>query len=235
MGKSVVMMQMAHHAAINDHGAAVISLEMSKYSLMLRLMCSIARVDSQKVRAGYLNQDERRRLFEAYAKVEKIPMYVDDTHLSTIPEITAAVRKLASQHPIDVIFIDHLQLMRAVTRSQNRHGELSEMSHALKHLAAKMDVTLVLLSQLNRECEKEKRAPRLSDLRESGTLEEDADVVMFVHREEMYHREREDLRGVAEFIIGKQRNGPTGKRKMIFVSEYQKFEMCAEDEPNDNN
>lgn len=235
MGKSVVMMQMAHHAAINDHGAAVISLEMSKDSLMLRLMCSIARVDSQKVRAGYLNQDERRRLFEAYAKVEKIPMYVDDTHLSTIPEITAAVRKLASQHPIDVIFIDHLQLMRAVTRSQNRHGELSEMSHALKHLAAKMDVTLVLLSQLNRECEKEKRAPRLSDLRESGTLEEDADVVMFVHREEMYHREREDLRGVAEFIIGKQRNGPTGKRKMIFVSEYQKFEMCAEDEPNDNN
>lgn len=233
-GKSVCMMQMAHHAAVKDFGAAVISLEMSKESLMQRLVCSIARVDSQKMRAGYLNADERLRLLRAYQQIEKLPLYVDDTHLSTVPEVIAAIRRLLAKHPVKTIFLDHLQLMRSVTRSPNRHNELSEMSHAFKHLAAKTATTIVLLSQLNRECEKEKRAPRLSDLRESGTLEEDADVVMFVHREEMYHRDREDLRGMAEFIIAKQRSGPTGKRQMVFIHEFQRFDNRAsdlEDEP----
>jgi replicative DNA helicase len=233
MGKSIAMMQMAHCAAAKDYGAAVISLEMSKESLMQRLLCSVARVDSQKLRAGYTSADERLRLLRAYQAVEKIPLYVDDTHLTSAPEITAAVRKLVARHPIHLIFIDHLQLMKSVAKLQNRHEQLSETTHALKHLAAKTETTVVLLSQLNRECEKEKRAPRLSDLRESGTIEEDADVVMFVHRPEMYHRDREDLRGVAEFIIGKQRNGPTGKRQMIFLNEIQKFENRANDLPYD--
>ena len=196
---------------------------------MQRLLCSVASVDSQRLRAGYTNADERLRLLRAYQAVETIPLYVDDTHLSTVPEITGAVRKLAARHPLHLLFIDHLQLMRSTSKLQNRHEQLSETTHALKHLAAKTGTTVVLLSQLNRECEKEKRAPRLSDLRESGTIEEDADVVMFVHRPEMYHREREDLRGLAEFIIGKQRNGPTGKRQMIFLNEIQKFENRAND------
>jgi replicative DNA helicase len=231
MGKSIVMMQMAHWAAKHDYGVAVISLEMTKESLIERLCCSIGRVDSQKLRAGYLNADERRRLLCAYSEIDTLPMYTDDTHLSTVPEIVAACRKLQARHKLSVIFVDHLQLMRSVSRIDNRHGQLSEISHAFKHLAAKTETAVVLLSQLNRECEKEKRAPRLSDLRESGTLEEDADVVMFVHRPEMYHRDREDLRGVAEFIIGKQRNGPTGKRQMVFLQDMQKFETRASDLP----
>lgn len=233
-GKSVAAMQMAHHAAVKDHGAAVISLEMSKESLMRRLLCSVARVDAQKFRAGYLSSDERVRLMRAHSSIETIPLYVDDTHLSTIPDITAAVRKLSARHPIRLLFIDHLQLMRSVTRYQNKHTELGEMSHALKHLAQKLQITVVLLSQLNRECEKEKRQPKLSDLRESGTLEEDADVVMFVHRQEMYERDREDLRGQADFIIGKQREGPTGKRSMIFMKEFQRFDSKTADLPGED-
>ena len=228
-GKTIVAMQMAHHAAMKDYGAAVISLEMSSDSLMRRLICSVARVDSQKFRAGYLNADERLRLLRAHQAVDKLPLYVDDSHLSTIPDMTAAVRKLAARHPIRLLFIDHLQLMRSVTKYQNKHLELSEISHALKHLATKLQITVVLLSQLNRECERERRPPRLSDLRESGTLEEDADVVMFVHRQEMYERDKEELRGVAEFIIGKQRNGPTGKRSMVFLKEFQRFDSRASD------
>lgn len=119
--------------------------------------------------------------------------------------------------------IDHLQLMKGAGRFETRHHELSEISHSLKHLAGQMDVTVILLSQLNRECEKTRRRPQLSDLKETGSLEEDADVVLFVHRPEQYDRQDESLRGQAEFIIGKQRNGPTGKLRMLFQHEYQRF------------
>jgi replicative DNA helicase len=121
------------------------------------------------------------------------------------------------------VILDHLQLMKGVGRFESRHHELSEISHSLKHLAGELDVTVVLLSQLNRECEKEARQPRLADLKETGSLEEDADVVLFVHRQEQYRRNDPALKGKAEFIIGKQRNGPTGKRNMLFQHEFQRF------------
>ena len=130
--------------------------------------------------------------------------------------------------------IDHLQLMKGTGRFESRHHELSEISHSLKHLATQLDLTVVLLSQLNRECERENRQPRLADLKETGSLEEDADVVLFVHRPEQYKRNDGSLRGKAEFIIGKQRNGPTGKRTMLFQREYQRFieptDVVGEDE-----
>src|SRR5258708_1205484 len=128
-----------------------------------------------------------------------------------------------AKNPVRLVIVDHLQLMKGAGRFESRHQELSEISHSLKHLAGQLDVTVILLSQLNRECEKTARRPQLSDLKETGSLEEDADVVLFVHRPEQYNRQDPTLRGQAEFIIGKQRNGPVGKRKMLFQHEYQRF------------
>jgi replicative DNA helicase len=145
-----------------------------------------------------------------------------------MPAITAALRKLRAKHGVRLLIVDHLQLMKGVGRFESRHHELSEISHALKHLAGQLNLTVILLSQLNRECEKTARRPQLSDLKETGSLEEDADVVLFVHRPEQYNRQGMALRGQAEFIIGKQRNGPTGKRNMLFQHEYQRFVEVAD-------
>ena len=233
MGKSIVGGQLAHQAAKDGHGAAVFSLEMSKESLTERLLCGIARVDCQKLRAGYLNTTEKNRLMEAAADLEALPLWIDDTRARTIPAMTAALRKLAAKHPVEVIVIDHLQLMTSAGRRREakRYEEVSEILHELKHEAVRMGAAVVVLSQLNRQCEIENRQPQLSDLKETGAAEEDADVVMFVHRPERYAKNhgREDLRGYAEFIIAKQRCGPVGKKNMVFLDGMQKFECRAEE------
>lgn len=230
MGKTVASMQMCHHAAMHGHGAAVFSLEMSKESLVQRMVCCVSRVDSHKLRAGYLSADERRKAAVAVHEIASIPLWIDDTRARTIPAISAALRKLSAKQSIEIVAIDHLQLLCG-KRNQNRNQELTDIVHDLKHEAGKLNLTILLLSQLNRECEKENRRPQLSDLKETGTVEEDADVVMFVHRPERYikNRSREDLRGVAEFIVAKQRSGPIGKKDLIFLDSIQRFESRAED------
>jgi replicative DNA helicase len=223
MGKSIVGMALAHHAATRGDGAAVFSLEMTKESLVRRLISAVGGVDAQRLRAGCLDREERRRATEAAAQIENLPLWIDDSRARTIPAMVAALRKLIARHPVRLVVIDHLQLTKGTGRFESRHAELSEVSHSLKHLAGQFDLTVVLLSQLNRECEKAARRPQLADLKETGSLEEDADVVLFVHRPEQYNRQDPALRGQAEFIIGKQRNGPTGKRAMLFQHGYQRF------------
>jgi replicative DNA helicase len=233
MGKSIVGMQMCHHAASQRHGAAVFSLEMTNAALYKRLIACVARVDAQKMRAGYLNADERRRVIEAAAAIGDLPLWLDDTRARTVPAMTTALRRLVTQDKIPkLIMIDHVQLMIGMSRkNQDRRLEIEDIANALKHLAREFKATVILLSQLNRDCERENRRPQLSDLRECGALEQDADVVLFVHRPEAYakNHDREDLKGMAEFIVAKQRSGPTGKRKMRFLPDHQRFEECADD------
>lgn len=223
MGKSIIAMQMAHHAATSGQGVAFYSLEMTKDSLIRRLISAVGQVDAQRLRSGALNAEERMLAIRAASEISALPLWIDDTRARTIPAVTAALRKLIAKHPVRMVMVDHLQLMKCTGRVESRHQELSEISHSLKHLAAEFGVTVVVLSQLNRDCEREKRRPQLADLKETGTLEEDADVVLFVHRPEQYNRQDPALRGHAEFIIGKQRNGPTGKRNMRFQHGYQRF------------
>jgi replicative DNA helicase len=233
MGKSVAGMQIAHHAAAHGEGAAVFSLEMTKESLVRRLISAVGSVDAQRFRTGRLDGDERRKVAEAASQIEALPLWIDDTRARTIPAVMSALRKLIAKHPLRLVIIDHLQLMKGVGRFDSRHHELSEISHSLKHLAGQFGLTVVLLSQLNRECEKAARRPQLSDRKETGSLEEDADVVLFVHRPEQYNRQDPALRGKAEFIIGKQRNGPTGKRNMLFQHEHQRFVEVTNGEGTD--
>lgn len=227
MGKSVAAMQSAHHAAKRGHGVAFFSLEMTKEALVRRLISAIGNVDAQRLRSGMLNAEERGRALRAATEIDGLPLWIDDTRARTLPAITSALRRLRTQQSVEVVFIDHLQLMKSIGRTESRHQELSEISHSLKHLAVEFGLTVLLLSQLNRECEREKRRPQLSDLRECGSLEEDGDVVLFIHRPEQYNRQDASLRGIAEFIIAKQRNGPTGKLPMSFLHAYQRFEERA--------
>ena len=226
MGKSVVGMQMAHWAATHGFPAAFISLEMSKASLIQRTIAAVGRLDSQRMRSGMLDQDERRRATLAAAAIRDLPMFIDDTRARTSPAVTAALRKLKSRAAVKLLIVDHLQLMRSTGRHDKRNYELAEIIGDMKHLAADEQLCVMVLSQLNRECEIENRFPQLSDLRDCGDIEQDADVVMFVHRPERYmkNRDRPELRGVAEFITAKQRNGPMGSTRMVFLAAMQKFE-----------
>jgi len=226
MGKSIAGMQIAHCVAKSGHGVGFFSLEMTKDSLVRRLIAAVGTIDAQKLRSGTLDAEERMRAARAASEIRDLPLWIDDTRARTIPAVTSALRKLQAVHTVRILVLDHLQLMRCVGRSESRHQELSEISHSLKHLAGEFGITVVLLSQLNRDCEREKRRPQLADLKETGSLEEDADVVLFIHRPEQYNRQDQSLRGAAEFIIGKQRNGPTGKLNMRFQHEYQRFVSC---------
>ncbi|HEY7338963.1 MAG TPA: replicative DNA helicase [Bryobacteraceae bacterium] len=227
MGKSVIGMQQAHTSARKGTGVAYFSLEMSKESLVRRLVAGISRVDAHRARSGFLTMDERQRMLEAAADLDGLPLFIDDSRAHTPAAITTALRRLKAKHPVGVIIIDHLQLMKTTGRAESRHQELSEICHGFKRLAGQMGCVVMLLSQLNRACEQERRLPVLSDLKESGSIEEDADVVVFVHRPEMYRRDDPSLHGQAELIVAKQRNGPTGKLSMRFLSAFQVFEASA--------
>jgi replicative DNA helicase len=233
MGKTALALNIAQHVALkNKQTVAVFSLEMSKESLLTRMVCSAARVDSQRFRAGYLTQEERRKLNHALHELVDAPLYIDDTAGIHLMDIHAKLRRLqAERKHIGLVIVDYLQLMTARGRFENRNQEVSALSRGMKLLAKELNVPMMVLSQLSRAVETRQgdHRPQLSDLRESGSIEQDADVVGFIFREEVYHREREDLRGLAELIVAKQRNGPVGTVNLVFLHAQTKFENRAED------
>jgi len=233
MGKTALALNMAQHVATRlSETVAIFSLEMSKESLLTRMLCATARVDSQRFRAGYLNQDERRKLQAAAAQLVEAPLFIDDTAGVNLMEMHAGLRRLKQQRgKIGLVVVDYLQLMSGRGRFENRNQEVSVISRGMKLLAKELNVPMLVLSQLSRapETRQGDHRPQLSDLRESGSIEQDADLVGFIFREEVYHRDREDLRGLAELIVAKQRNGPIGKVDLVFLHHLTKFENRAED------
>jgi replicative DNA helicase len=234
MGKTALALNVAQHIATNatdPRTVAVFSLEMSRESLLTRLICSSARVDQQKFRAGYLNHDERRRLQQAAMSMVEAPLFIDDTAGTHLMDIHAKLRRLQAEHGLGCVVVDYLQLMNSKGRSENRQQEVSTISRGLKLMAKELRIPFIVLSQLSRapETRPGDHRPQLSDLRESGSIEQDADLVAFIYREEVYNRDREDLKGKAKLIIAKQRNGPTGDVNLVFLREYTKFENPLED------
>ena len=237
MGKTSLALNIAQHVA-TDNGpedppktVALFSLEMSKESLLTRMLCAAARVDQHRFRGGYLNPDERRRLNASLHGLVNSKLFMDDSASTSLMEISAKCRRLKSEQGLSLIVVDYLQLMASKGRVENRTQEISTFSRGLKLLAKDLDTPVVALSQLSRATETRPgdHRPMLSDLRESGSIEQDADVVMFIFREEVYKPDREDLHGVAELIVAKQRNGPTGRIKLAFLNKFAKFENLAED------
>ncbi len=235
MGKTALALNIAQHVASHPNirkTVAVFSLEMSKESLLTRLVCAGGRVDQQKFRAGYLNQDERRRLAVSAADLVESQLFIDDTAGANLMDIHAKLRRLkAEQGGLGLVVIDYLQLMSGRGRFENRVAEVSYLSRGLKLMSKELEVPMLVLSQLSRAPEQRPGdpIPQLSDLRESGSIEQDADMVWFIYREEYYKPDREDLRGLADLIIGKQRNGPVGRVKLAFLREFTKFENLAGD------
>lgn len=228
MGKSALASCIAEHiGVIEKKGVAFFSLEMSKEQLVQRMLCSHARVDAHKVRTGFLSQADWPRLVSAAGKLSEAPIYIDDTPGITVLELRAKARRLKSQFDIKMIVLDYLQLMQGPARSENRQQEISEISRSLKALARELDVPLIAISQLSRAVEQRAdHKPQLSDLRESGAIEQDADVVMLIVREEVYNPTEEN-RGMADLIVAKQRNGPIGSMKLAFLGEYMRFDNLA--------
>jgi len=232
MGKTALALNIAQHVALKlKQTVAVFSLEMSRESLLTRMLCSAARVDSQRFRAGYLTQEERRKLNHALHELVEAPLYIDDTPGIHMMDIHAKLRRLQAERKLGLVIVDYLQLMGARGRFENRNQEVSALSRGMKMLAKEMNVPMMVLSQLSRAVENRQgdHRPQLSDLRESGSIEQDCDVCAFIFREEVYHKEREDLRGLAELIIAKQRNGPVGTVNLVFLHAQTKFENRAED------
>ncbi len=236
MGKTALALNIAQHVALDlpdkpGKPVAVFSLEMSKESLLTRMLCATAKVDSHRFRGGYLNQDERRRLNQSLNQLVNCKLFIDDSADANVMDISAKCRRLQAEHGLALIVVDYMQLMGSKGRFDNRTQEISALSRGLKLLAKDLRVPVIALSQLSRapETRPGDHRPQLSDLRESGSIEQDADLVGFIYREEVYKPDREDLHGVAEFILSKQRNGPTGRIKLAFLNKYVKFENLAED------
>ncbi|MBP7088372.1 MAG: replicative DNA helicase [Candidatus Omnitrophica bacterium] len=231
MGKSAFMTSIANHIAVEEKlPVAIFSLEMSKEQLIQRLLCSQAKVEVNRVRTGFLAPSEWPILTSAAGKLSEAPMYIDDTPALDIFELRAKARRLKAHHDIQIFFIDYLQLIRGMRRSDSRQQEISDISQALKALAKELNVPILAVSQLSRAVEsREGHRPKLSDLRESGAIEQDADVVILLFREE-YYNPTEDNKGIAEVIIAKQRNGPVGSINLAFLKEYTKFANLARTE-----
>jgi replicative DNA helicase len=232
MGKTALALNIAHHVASKGgQSVAVFSLEMSKESLLTRMLCAASRVDSQKFRAGYLSTDDRKRLQKAASELVEAPLFIDDSASTHLMDIHAKLRRHQAEHGLGLVIVDYLQLMTGRGRFENRNQEISAISRGMKLLAKELNVPMVVLSQLSRapETRQGDHRPQLSDLRESGSIEQDADLVAFIFREEVYKRDREDLHGQAELILAKQRNGPTGKIDLVFLHECTRFENRASD------
>jgi replicative DNA helicase len=226
MGKTSLALNICAHAALN-HGRTVgiFSLEMSHQQLFFRLLCSEGHVDAHRLRTGRVDRDEWQGIIKVFGRLSGAPVYIDDTPGIGIMEMRAKARRLKREKGLDLLIVDYLQLMRGRARYESRQQEISDISRSLKELAKELDLPLVALSQLSRAPEQRggDRRPQLSDLRESGALEQDADVVMFLYREELYKRDDPDLRGQAELIVGKQRNGPTGTVRLRFIRDFTRF------------
>lgn len=228
MGKTAFAITMAENFALKyGGGVAIFSLEMSKEQLVQRMLCSQARVDAHKVRSGFLSPADWPLLTKAAAELSNSRIFIDDTPAISVLELRAKARRLKANHDIQMIVLDYIQLMRGTAKIENRQQEISEISRSLKALARELKVPLIALSQLSRLVEqRQDHRPQLSDLRESGAIEQDADVVILLMREE-YYTPTEENRGVADVILAKQRNGPVGTVKLSFLKEYVRFENLA--------
>ena len=225
MGKTSFCMNITQYIGLEKgKTVGVFSLEMSKEQLVLRMLCGEARVDMHKLRSGFLSEKDWAKLIKGVADLSQTKIFIDDTPGLSVMEMRAKARRLKLEHQLDLVIVDYLQLMQGRGRFDNRTQEIGSISRALKGLAKELDVPVMALSQLSRAPEsRTDRRPQLSDLRESGALEQDADLVVFIYREEE-HNPTPENQGIAELIIGKQRNGPTGSLKMAFIKEYTRFE-----------
>jgi replicative DNA helicase len=234
MGKTALALTLARNAAI-DHKVPVgiFSLEMSTMQLIIRMLCAEGRLNAHLVRTGKLPNEEGVKLSKNAHKLIESPVYVDDSPAQTVLEIRAKARRLKSEKNIGLIIIDYLQLMQGPANSESREREISHISRSLKSLAKELNVPVIALAQLNRAVEtRTDKRPQLSDLRESGSIEQDADVVLFLNRPEYYNiknfaNDGSSTEGIAEVIIGKQRNGPVGEVRLAFIKEYARFENLA--------
>jgi len=250
MGKTAFALGIAQHVAISHRGVVgIFSLEMAKEQLGVRMLCSEARVDAQKIRSGHsgrLKSEHWNQLIHAAGKLSEAPIFIDDSASLTILEMRAKARRLKAEHNLSLIIVDYLQLVQGAVggKADNRQQEISDISRSLKALAKELSVPVIALSQLSRAVEtrpEKKKRPILADLRESGAIEQDADLVLFIYREEVYDpckcpREGECIcgkrKGTAEIIIGKQRNGPIGDVLLAFIDRYTRFENLADDHPS---
>ena len=227
MGKTALALNMINNVALNENKPVLFfSLEMPAIQLGMRMLCIESKVNSQLVRTGYVDKEELERIFQASGKLAESPVYIDDTPSLNILQIRAKARRLAQKEPLGMIVVDYLQLISSQLRAE-RHQQISEISRMLKQLARELNVPVVALSQLSRAVEsRAEQIPNLSDLRESGAIEQDADVVMFIYREEKVKKDSEKL-GIADIIVAKQRNGPVGTIQLKFWEQYTRFDSLS--------
>ncbi|MDI6754283.1 MAG: replicative DNA helicase [Thermodesulfobacteriota bacterium] len=230
MGKTALALNITQHAAIEGGiPSAIFSLEMAKEQLALRMLCSEAKVDAHRLRGGFLSEADWPRLTRAAGSLSEAPIFIDDTPGITVLEMRAKSRRLKAEHKLGLVVVDYMQLMRGRSDSETREQEISDISRSLKSLAKELALPVIALSQLNRRVEdRGDRRPQLADLRESGAIEQDADVIIFIYRDEVYNKSDDNPhRGKAEIIIGKQRNGPTGIFDLAFLDKYTCFENLS--------
>lgn len=225
MGKTALSLDIVRQACKQTKlGAAIFSLEMSKEQLVSRMLCAEGKVNFQKFRTGTLEPTDWQKIIMAASTLSELPIYIDDSSGINILEVKAKARKIMKEVPLGLIVIDYLQLMKSLERKERREQEISEISAGLKALAKELNVPVLALSQLNRKVEERlDKRPQLADLRESGALEQDADLILFIYRDEVYNKDSPD-KGIAEIIIGKQRNGPAGITiKLAYLAPYTNF------------
>ena len=233
MGKTALALNIAEHIALSTKvklPVAVFSMEMGATQLAMRLIGSVGRLDQHKIRTGQLSPDDWERLSDALGRLSDAAIHIDETAALNALELRARARRLARQYggKLGAIVVDYLQLMQAVAQGENRATEISEISRSLKALAKELRVPVIALSQLNRSLEQRpNKRPIMSDLRESGAIEQDSDLILFIYRDEVYNEDTQD-KGVAEIIVGKQRNGPIGTVKLAFLGQYTRFENLAQ-------
>ncbi len=226
MGKTAFCLDVAEYAAIdNKIPVAIFSLEMSKEQLVIRMLCSQAHVEGTRLRTGYLNESDWPKLTIAAGSLSESPIYIDDTAALSVLEMRAKARRLKADHGLGMLIVDYLQLMKGRARVESRQQEISEISRSLKALAKELNIPVIAVSQLSRKTEERTgNRPQLSDLRESGAIEQDADLILFIYRDEVYNKDPDNPnRGKAEVIIGKQRNGPIGKIDLAFLDKFTTF------------
>ena len=236
MGKTALCLNVAQYAAIEKRiPVAIFSLEMSKEQIVIRMLCSEAQVEGTRLRTGFLSESDWPRLTLAAGNLSDAPIFIDDAAALSVLELRAKARRLNAEHGVGMIVIDYLQLMRGRAKVESRQQEISEISRSLKALAKELNVPVIAVSQLSRRTEERQgMRPQLSDLRESGAIEQDADVILFIYRDEVYNRSEDNPnRGKAEIIIGKQRNGPTGKIDLAYLDKFTTFKELykGESEP----
>lgn len=229
MGKTSFVLGTAQHIGLNfKKPVAIFSLEMARHQLSQRIMCSEARIDASRLRTGRLKEEDWPKLAKTVGELAESPIYIDDTASINVMELRAKARRLMTQKDLALIIVDYLQMMTGPLGLQNRQQEISEISRSLKILGRELNIPIVAVSQLSRACElRQDKRPQLADLRESGAIEQDADLVAFIYRDELYYPDSEDA-GIAEILIRKHRNGPTGVIRLAFLSQFTKFVDLAE-------